>query len=426
MKRAIAIAVLSAISAGVQAAPGFYPAGSNLTYGVNNTARSVVSATTNPAAGSMAFKQGESRFRFGIVSSVGVGFEMGKVDNFADELDTLISKTTDGTGTLSDVDKFNALLPVLARDGYVNFTAGGQAPLMPMLIASEALGGALTLDINATVQGRLNFLHDTANPIALDPSLNLNTQNNSFLVTGATILETGLGYSRPLLIKEGGSLYGGVKAKLYRVSYGRSLVAISSMQNQQTGDVIADEFDKNTRESSAIGLDLGMVWAKDNWNVGATAMNVNAPAFKGKPLDQGCGDANCNAAAFFTTTGALPGTVTYTMDPQLRVEGGVHSASRRWVATAAYDANAVKDALGSEYQWAVASLGYDARNFYLPGLRVGYRGNLAGSKMSYATMGLTLLSVLNLDLAYGLESVVVDGQKQPRAAMANLGLEMRF
>lgn len=115
MKRFATLATLCVASLGVQAAPNFYPAGSNLTYGVNNTARSVISATTNPAASSMAFKEGESRFRFGIISSIGLGYEIGKVDNFAKELDTLINQTDTNFTSVADANafkaKFNALLP---------------------------------------------------------------------------------------------------------------------------------------------------------------------------------------------------------------------------------------------------------------------------------------------------------------------------
>lgn len=444
MKKLLSMAVLSAVSIGAHAAPAFSPAGSNLTYGVNNTARSVISATTNPAASSMAFKEGESRFRFGILSSIGMGYEIGQVDNFSQELDVLINQTNTNFTSQAEADafksKFNALLPKMATDGYINFMAGAQVPLTPILIASEAMGGALTIDVNVTAQGRLNFLNDAAGvdylcnggsctPLPAPPvTISLDSKNNSFMVSGAKIVETGLGYSRPLIKQANGTLFAGVKAKMYQVGLTRTMVAIGGMQNQQTGDVIKDEFDKNMNETSGLGLDLGVIWAAENWNVGATALNVNGPSFDFKPMQTtGCTvAANCTAANYFVSNGAISQNASYKMDPQLRLEGGVHSASRRWVATAAYDANAVKDAVGNEFQWAVASLAYDARNFFLPGIRAGYRANLAGTQMSYATAGLSLFSLLNLDLAYGLESVVVDGEKAPRAVMVNLGLEMRF
>lgn len=326
----------------------------------------------------------------------------------------------------------------MATDGYINAMAGIQAPLMPILFASGGIGGAFTIDLNGTAQGRLNFLNDlggvdylcNGGPCTPTPStpITLDTKNNSFLIAGARIAEVGLGYSRPLLKQASGTLYGGVKAKMYQVGLSRSLVSISSMQNQKTGDVIQDEFSKNMNDSTGIGVDLGLIWSAYNWNVGATAMNINAPSFDYQQMQTiGCTvAANCAAANYFIGNGTISQNASYKMDPQLRFEGGVHSSSRRWVGTIAYDANAVKDAVGNEYQWAVASLGYDARTFNLPGVRVGYRANMAGTKLNYATAGLSLFSLLNLDIAYGLDTVVVDGKKLPRTVIANLGLEMRF
>ena len=115
------------------------------------------------------------------------------------------------------------------------------------------------------------------------------------------------------------------------------------------------------------------------------------------------------------------------MKPQLEIEGAFYSESQNWVLNAASDANAVSDPVGRDFQWATLSAAYATDSWWVPGIRVGYRTNLAGSKLSYATGGLTLFKALSLDVAYGLDSVKDDkGNSIPRSAMATLGLQMTF
>ena len=58
----------------------------------------------------------------------------------------------------------------------------------------------------------------------------------------------------------------------------------------------------------------------------------------------------------------------------------------------------------------------------LPGWRLGYRQNLAGSEIGYITGGVTLFRVLTLDAAMSTETV----DSVPRAFMFNAGVGVRF
>lgn len=123
----------------------------------------------------------------------------------------------------------------------------------------------------------------------------------------------------------------------------------------------------------------------------------------------------------------LNGGATYEMKPQLQLEGAVYSESQNWVVNAGLDANAVPDPVGRDFQWLTLSGAYATDSWWIPGARVGYRTNLAGSKLSYVTGGLTMFKALSLDVAYGLDSVTDDkGNSIPRSAMINLGLQMTF
>ncbi len=87
----------------------------------------------------------------------------------------------------------------------------------------------------------------------------------------------------------------------------------------------------------------------------------------------------------------------------------------------------MQDAVGRDFQWATLSGAYATNSWWIPGARVGYRTNLAGSKLSYITGGLTLFKALTLDIAYGLDSTRDNnGKSIPRSAMINLGIQTTF
>jgi hypothetical protein len=115
------------------------------------------------------------------------------------------------------------------------------------------------------------------------------------------------------------------------------------------------------------------------------------------------------------------------MKPQLEMEGAFYSESQNWILNASLDGNAVQDPVGRDFQWATLSAAYATNSWWIPGVRVGYRTNLAGSKLSYVTGGLTMFEALSLDIAYGLKSTTDNsGNSIPRSAMINLGLQMTF
>jgi hypothetical protein len=57
---------------------------------------------------------------------------------------------------------------------------------------------------------------------------------------------------------------------------------------------------------------------------------------------------------------------------------------------------------------------------------------MAGTQLSAATLGLSLLKVIHLDVAYGLETVkyqesdTSEVQEIPRMAQANIGIDILF
>jgi len=177
--------------------------------------------------------------------------------------------------------------------------------------------------------------------------------------------------------------------------------------------------DQGRSSDSGLGLDLGLLWVSENYRVGATFTNINEPSFDTGTVDLTNYDPNSSV------TQRLAADSSYTMEKQLSVEASLYTASQNWVVSAAMDGNAVKDSLGDEYQWATLSAAYASDSWYLPGIRAGYRANLAGTEITYYTLG-TTIAIVNLDVAWSPDDVTIDGKSVPRGAMVNLGLELSF
>ncbi|MEW5756811.1 MAG: conjugal transfer protein TraF [Pseudomonadota bacterium] len=441
----LASVVLAALGSTAHAGPTFHPSGSNLTYGVNSVSQSVITSINNPAAGAIALQNGDTRFRMGLVT-IGAGVEFGDIDNFEDDLDRLIDKIDTLTqqealdifnnvpGNL--LDQFNDKLPGISQDGYMIVSAGGHLPIMPLLIASDMLGGAITLDASAGANARVGVLDD-----ALDYDNNgtptdftddsIAGEQSSMYVQGGVVAELALGYSTSVLSGAAGDLYVGGKLKYLSAELGRNNARLDDPTVIDTSSVL-DDFDNNTVESSALTADIGLVWAADHYQLGATLLNVTSPSFEYPSDDTFTSLPNCDLRTSMDSDGAIARCkaaledTEYNLDAQLRLEAALYSASRSWLITSAYDTSETETPSGDKQQWAVVALGFAPESWIIPGVRVGYRQNMAGSELSYATFGVTLFKALSIDLAYGLQSTKIDGSTAPRGAAANVAFELRF
>jgi len=459
MKR-LAVAVALAVAAGAaNATPVYHPPGPNLTYGDVSNGQTIMSDITNPAAGAAALKRNGNQYRFGVLSSIGVGAEFGEVDDLynnieaqADAFDVSgvnINDPTQIAASINDqVGTINEILADVEDRGYAKAFVSAHLPIMPLVVAHKAFGGSIVLDINGSVTSKVYGLHDSidvdANDLQTqilgsgatgaytnqDVTINYDSANpanttlvidndSSVVAKAAYTAEVALGYSRPLMNTDTGTFYAGLRGRYYQVGLTRKAIRLSNLQDvEQELENISDE---DLATSTAIGVDAGVLWVEEHYRLGATLTNINEPSFEYPSFDvTPFNNPTTGVAA------AIAADDTYTMESQLKLEAALYSANQNWVLSAAMDANPVMDPMGDEYQWATASAAYATDSWLIPGLRLGYRKNLAGSELSYATAGLTLFKVLNLDVAYGLESVTIDGETVPRSLMANLGLEVTF
>jgi len=163
-----------------------------------------------------------------------------------------------------------------------------------------------------------------------------------------------------------------------------------------------------------------VLWASEYYRAGATLTNINEPEFKFSPIDLS-GYSDPGGPVYQK----LAASNTYTMEKQLQLEAALYTASQNWVISGGLDANAVEDVFGDEYRWATVSAAYATDTWWLPGIRAGLRKNLAGSEISYYTLGATL-AMVNVDVAWSSDTVTIDDSSVPRGAMLNLGLEVSF
>ncbi len=488
MKKSSLSIVMAMLASGTSfATPIYHPPGPNLIYGAISNNQSIMSEVTNPAAGASALLAEKSRYRFGILSSLGAGYEFGDVTDLYNEIDnttdtlinqqsasleTWVQQNVNTTQYLLDpayrtqvhndiaaminstvIAPLNNLQQKIEDDGYFKGFASGHLPVMPFVVSHRGLGGSFTLDANYSVAGFMDFLADGIPDLSgayLEQSANLETVLTNYIngnsttadllydmiksdstlrVRGAGIGELSLGYSWISMNHAKGNLFTGVRAKYYQVKLAQYAQRLADMNNANSQNTYNDQKGNNFQESSGLGLDLGLLWVADHYRAGASIDNINKPSFKYPTADL----TDSLGVVNYDTNGAvyrkLQSDSVYEMKPQLRLEGAMYTLSTNWVVGASLDVNAADDPFGQEFQWATISASYAASHFYIPGVRVGYRTNLAGSQQSYAGLGFTWMT-LNFDIAYGLDEVSYDdnGKRKtvPRSALFNVGWAMTF
>lgn len=437
-------------------------------------------SSRNPASPAAVLKQGRGgQFRLGLVS-FGVGYEIGALDNIDDQIDETSDRLERFTITEADltaqlsgnssqaaaeaalknyvanrvnnevIDVVNPVLSSLRREGHVTVMGEAQVPLTPLVVTVEAWGGSLLLDAN--FQALANTSVVTKSLPALDSSAitvhatyvgpgpdtligtsddvyeatadfnydDATANESSVLVKAALVQQYGMGYSHnvwksavPVESWGSGWLSVGGRLKYYQVKLVRAAVKLKD--NDDAEDTLKDA---ESKDSTGLGVDLGAQWSSRYYRAGVWGNNLNSPQFKFNKLD-------LTSYTDATIKKDLQAGATYTMKPQVQVESAIHTENQQWVLDLNFDANSVRDPLDREFQWLAVNAAHVTNTFWIPGFRVGYRENLVGTQLSYATAGLTWFGV-NLDLAYGLQTIKYDGDTYPRSAMLNISSSMTF
>jgi len=252
----------------------------------------------------------------------------------------------------------------------------------------------------------------TVNP---DGTTKFRFDNNSGVITrAAQITEISIGYSRKVWQQADDKVYVGVKSKYYDVSLSNTAVPLSNIENART---IFDALDKsNFSYQQDFGIDLGAIWSGKQYQVGATLTNLNEPDFQYPPSD-------LSGPAIIRL---IRDSERYVMQRQLKLDGGYIINDGAWGINFGLDANPVPDPMGDDYQWASVGAGFASDSWWLPGARVGLRKNMAGTKLTYVTAGITAFNNVNLDLAATTQTIQVNDRTIPRGLIANLGVQVLF
>ncbi len=444
MKKMLVVAGSLACSVSYAASPVFQPIGSSFTLGTSANPASLSTSLTNPAAPFlMVDTEAGDRFRFGIIGPGGFGYEMGQVDSLSDEIDRLeekLDETAETAEAAQDLkDEANDIVALLGENANGKLSTAGQIPFFP-LIYKHPKYGAFTMDASLSAVGSGKFIDDEINIVGEDTDLDgvddeyvLSTKSSVYAKYGAD-LAFGFGYSKDVWSNQHGMLIAGAKVTVHAVTLGKGVLHLGSADDDGADDYFSDSLSDNGETSIGAGLDLGAIWTSEYYQFGVTGTNLNEPTFEYGSLAQDCSaltsgsveQNNCYVVDSLATEGRIALNEEHTMERQVTIDGAAYLADKQWALTGSYELFEVSDLVGDKYQWAVVAASYHGENAWIPGFRVGYRKNMAGTELSYLTTGFTLFKRLNFDLAYGLESIEIDGTEAPRSLYLSAGIESSF
>ncbi len=242
--------------------------------------------------------------------------------------------------------------------------------------------------------------------------------NDSSLITkAARLTDVGFGYSRPAWSSPNGRLYVGIEARLYLMELSRLSARLGDITDSE--ELFKSIRDADFRSATDAGLDIGLLWVGETYQLGAQLTNVNQPTFDFPSVDL----APYRDTALISF---LERDQRYVMDRQLKLEASLFGRNRKWAAHLGFDADPATDAMGDRFQWATASVALDFESSWLSNLRFGYRQNLAGTELGYVNAGATAFRHLNIDVASALDTVRIDGQNLPQGLMVSLGVQFNW
>ncbi len=369
------------------------------------------------------------------------------IGDILDSLDPDIQEALDAIAT--EVARQTVLLLLIKEEGYGKAWLAADAPFV---FDKQWLGGTWTFGVNwsgsskaygltqdidfdpdaarQAIEDWVNTLPidrpgqiDISDDIVLTPSPGTNavffalTNDSSLLSKSTQTTEFRVGYSREALTHESGVLFFGARANIYLKQLSRLSVRFGDITDSEELFEAIRNADFRTDEGA--GLDLGVLWVSENYQLGAQVTNINEPDFRFP-------DVNLEPYKSETAIQFLESDAVYTLDRQLKLEASIFTSNRRWSAHLGYDWDPVTEPMGDRFQWLTLSGGFTTDSWWIPSARIGYRQNLAGTELGYVSIGATLFKYVNIDIASALDTVKIDGQKLPQGLMGSIGFEISW
>lgn len=242
--------------------------------------------------------------------------------------------------------------------------------------------------------------------------------NDSLLLVKATkTLDFSISYSRNLIESDSGDLYLGIKPILHRVgltNVSKRLGDITDTEKLFDDIQYADYIYEN-----GFDTDLGIVWAANNYQVGASLTSIFEHTYDFPELEE-------QKLSSLIISTQLSEHEIYKMERQLKLEAGIYTDQRHWSLDVELDANAISDPMGDDYQWFSLTGGYTSNNWLLSSARLGFSRNLAGTSLGFINAGVTFLKYINLDAATTIDTVMLDGNELRRGANIRLGVQFSY
>ncbi len=413
----------------------FQSIGASITTGNISLQQNMSSISNNPAAASY-FTQNESGLMVNILPPIGAGYEVGQIDSLIDELDELIDILENDNLTAQDAldakDRFDPFLELASTDGLVKVAGHAGIPLFPILYVSSEFG---TFTLNAKINGSLRstVIDDNIDIIGFNDSFVINT-SAAVYVKSAGLTQFSVGYSRPVWKFNEGVLHAGTTLNINRLSLSKNIISLAGLEDgENIGDAIKDDYENNEQSSINLSSDLGALWVDANYSLGLSIKDINAPEYDYKSLTSDCSQEqgisldNCLVAQEAIAQGKINGQEIYIANAQATFEASAWLGNEnKWLLHTAIDLNDKNDPLGDVYQWASVSVSTQFNNWVIPSLRIGYSQNLAGTELSYYSVGMTLFKRAQLDVRWSSDSVDVDGSTTPRSAFFSFSIQSQF
>ena len=406
----------------------------------------------------------DSGFALG-VGRFGGGVNYGEVDEIFTEADGVYD-TLENNDSISSTDLANIttdtenVLRSLQEDGYVNANVYGS--VLPLEIASQKLAGVWSIHphINLSTNTRFsgtsvdcksvfdddfsncsdylngngenmsgcskfilgiegssvndcNNLESTQglssecqNAIAIEPNSILDECTDIFdLNSDATMhlniglfTTIGVGYSTKVYEDSTGSIFLGLRGKYIGSNLYTTKITYTEIVEDYDNDVenisddIQDDYEANAITDSGFAIDLGALWTTRYARLGVSMDNAIAPKFAYKD-DDGVDQS-------------------FELPQQTRVEASLYPEGRWMHLSYVQDLDEAEAFSGEKTQWRTISLGFTPYWAFLHA-RVGSSEEQV-SGISYLTGGVSLFSVVHVDVGISTDEVTIDEDEQPR------------
>ena len=221
----------------------------------------------------------------------------------------------------------------------------------------------------------------------------------------------GVGYSTKVHETKSGDVFLGIRVKVVSGNLYATKITYSEIVDEYDNDAekviadIQDDYSDNATSSSGAALDLGLLWTGRHARVGLSMDNAMAPQFD--YIDEN-GDSQ-----------------KYELAQQTRFEASIYPENR-WIHLTYVQELAEAEAFSGEItQWRNISVGISPTHWALPDIRFGQSEEMV-SGLSYLSGGISLFSVVNVDIGISTDTVELDGEDIPRGLYGGFSVEFIF